>query len=141
VAELQPASPSVVVVLASIEACDRVSEEAGATAMRVAPRELMLVGDVEAAAVRRALAEPDAIIEDVSDGWAAFELLGDDAGEAFARVCELELPAEGWVQGEVARAAAKVLVEPGRITILVPAMLGTHVEERIRADAAEVLTP
>ncbi|MDQ3210992.1 MAG: hypothetical protein M3Q20_07375 [Actinomycetota bacterium] len=140
-AELQPASPSVVVVLASIEACDRVSEEAGATAMRVAPRELMLVGDVEAAAVRRALAEPDAIIEDVSDGWAVFELLGDDAREAFARVCELELPAEGWVQGEVARAAAKVLVEPGRITILVPAMLGTHVEERIRADAAEVLTP
>jgi len=141
VAELQPTSPFVVVVLASIEACDRVSEEAGATAMRVAPRELMLVGDVEAAAVRRALAEPDAIVEDVSDGWAAFELLGDDAREAFARVCELELPAEGWVQGEVARAAAKVLVEPGRITILVPAMLGTHVEERIRADAAEVLTP
>ena len=49
-------------------------------------------------------------------------------------------PHEGWVQGEVARAAAKVIVERDRLTVLVPAMLGAHVEERIRADAAEVLT-
>ncbi|MGZ8614031.1 MAG: hypothetical protein ACXWX4_05045, partial [Actinomycetota bacterium] len=64
-----------------------------------------------------------------------------DASEAFARLSELELPSEGWIQGEVARTAAKVLVERGRITILVPAMLAAHVEERIRMDAAEVLAP
>ena len=34
----------------------------------------------------------------------------------------------------------KVLIEPTRITIYVPAMLATHLEERIRTDAAEVLT-
>jgi len=56
-----------------------------------------------------------------------------------ARISELELPDRGWIQGEVARAAAKVLVEPGRIAVLVPAMLAAHVEERIRIDAAEVI--
>ncbi len=40
----------------------------------------------------------------------------------------------------MARVAAKVLVEPGRLTVLVPGDLGAHVEERIRTDAAEVLT-
>ena len=67
------------------------------------------------------------------------ELAGDDAHQAFARLSELELPDEGFVQGDVTRIGAKIVVTPGRITILVPAMLGAFVEERIRADCAEVL--
>ena len=85
------------------------------------------------------LDEPGAIVEDVTDGWAAFELVGDDAAEAFARLSELELPDDGFVQGEVARIGAKLIVTPGRLTILVPAMLGAFLEERILIDCAEVL--
>ena len=66
-------------------------------------------------------------------------LEGVDALDAFARLSELELPVDGWIQGEVVRAAAKVLVAGDRVAILVPAMLATHVEDRIRTDAAEVL--
>ncbi len=78
-------------------------------------------------------------VEDVSDAWVALVLEGVDAPAAFARLSELELPADGWIQGEVAKAPAKVLVAGDRVTILVPAMLATHVEDRIRTDAAEVL--
>lgn len=134
-------SPTVVAVLASSDGCDRVAAPEQATAMRIAPREVILVGSTEPDVVRRDVDEPEAVVEDVSDAWTAFMLEGDDARGAFARVSELELPDTGWAQGEVARAAAKVIVQPGRLTILVPAMLGAHVEERIRADAAEFLTP
>ena len=136
-AELRAVSPTVVAVLASAATCDGVAAPAGATLCRVAPRELLLIGDAEAGDVR--VDEPGAIVEDVSDGWAAFELAGVDAAEAFARLSELELPADGFVQGEVARIGAKLIVEPGRLTILVPAMLGAFLEERIRTDCAEVL--
>ena len=136
-AELRSVSPTVVAVLASAAACDGVAAQAGATLCRVAPREVLLIGDLDASIV--VLDEPGAIVEDVTDGWAAFELVGDDAADAFSRLSELELPEEGFAQGEVARIGAKLLVGPGRLTILVPAMLGAFIEERIRTDCAEVL--
>ena len=98
------------------------------------------VGPVDVGALTAAIGE-DGLVADVSDAWVGLVLEGADAPDAFARVSELELPERGWIQGEVARAASKVLVEPGRIEVLVPAMLAEHVEARIRADAAEVLAP
>ena len=136
-AELRTVAPTVVAVLASAAGCDGVDAPAGAILCRVAPREVLLIGDLSADDVT--LDEPGAIVEDVTDGWAALELAGVDAAEAFARLSELELPADGFVQGEVARIGAKLIVEPGRLTILVPAMLGAFLEERIRTDCAEVL--
>ncbi|MGH2539577.1 MAG: hypothetical protein ACRDGK_03560 [Actinomycetota bacterium] len=137
-AELLVELPSVVAVLASSEVCDLVEAPPGAALLRVGPREVMLVGRVDAVSIRSAVG-PDPLVDDVSDAWVSLVLEGTDAPAAYARLCELEPPTRGWIQGEVARAPAKVLVEPGRITILVPAMLAAHVEERIRADAAEVL--
>jgi hypothetical protein len=137
VAELRAVSPTVVAVLASAAACDGVAAPAGAGLCRVAPRELLLIGDLAAADVY--VDEPTAIVEDVTDGWAAFELSGKDIAEAFARLSELQLPEAGFVQGEVARIGAKVIVGSGRLTILVPAMLGAFMEERIRTDCADVL--
>jgi hypothetical protein len=99
----------------------------------------MLVGTDDADGLR-ADVPGAALVEAVSDAWTSFVLDGPDAPEAFARVSELRLPEAGWLQGDVASAAAKVLVEPGRITILVPANLAAHVEERLHTDAAEVLT-
>ena len=136
-AELRPASPTIVAVLASEAACDRVVAPSGATLCRVAPRELLLIGDLAAADVR--VDEPTAIVEDVTDGWTAFELSGEDIAEVFARLSELPLPEAGFAQGAVAGIGAKLLVEPERLTILVPASVGAFMEERIRVDCAEVL--
>lgn len=138
-AELRIVSPTVIAVLASAEVIDALLVPGGATACRVAPREALVIGGSELSVDGFAVDEQGAIVEDVSDGWAGSELTGDDVHEAFARLSELELPEVGFVQGDVARIGAKVLAAPGRVTILVPAMLGTFVEERIRTDCAEML--
>jgi len=138
VAELRVEHPSVVVVLASREACDAFETPDGATPLRIAPRELMLV-DASGVTEVRVPGGSGSWVEDVSDAWVALVLEGVDAPAAFARLSELELPADGWIQGEVAKAPAKVLVAADRVAVLVPAMLATHVEDRIRTDAAEVL--
>ena len=137
-ADLRIELPSVVAVLASAGVCDRLAPTSDAVLLRIAPREVMLVGPVDVSAVT-ALVGESGLVADVSDGWVGLVLEGNDAPEVLARISELELPDRGWIQGEVARAAAKVLVEPGRIAVLVPAMLAAHVEERIRIDAAEVV--
>lgn len=141
--ELRATSPRVVAVLASSGACERVAPPDGVRVVRVSPREVLLVGDadIDVPAIGAQIAEAHAIVDDVSDAWAGLVLAGDRSREALARVCELELPHDGWIQGEVARAAATVIVEPSAVTILVASMLGAHVEERIRTDAAELLAP
>ena len=136
--ELRRELPSVVAVLASADICDRLTSPAGAVSLRVAPREVLLVGSADMEALP-AITGEGGLVADVSDSWVRLVLDGAEASDAFARISELELPERGWIQGEVARAASKVLVEPGRIEMLVPAMLADHVEARIRADAAEVL--
>jgi hypothetical protein len=129
----------VIAVLASVDAIDALSVPDGATICRVAPREALVIGGSELSADDVALDEQGALVEDVSDAWAAFELAGDDVAEAFSRLSELELPENGFVQGDVARIGAKVITAPDRITILVPAMLGAFIDERIRTDCAELL--
>jgi sarcosine oxidase gamma subunit len=124
----------VVTVLSSGAGCDRVADLPGAC--RVSPTEVMIVGDASVEVLERAvrLEDPDAVVIDVSDGWALVLLEGPGAREAFARLSELELPARGFVQGEVARIGARALVREGGIGLLVPAMLEAHVRERIRTD-------
>jgi hypothetical protein len=139
VAELRVVSPTVIAVLASIGAIDALRVTSDATVCRVAPREALVIGGSGVSAADVVLDEQGAIVEDVTDGWAGFELIGDDVHNTFARLSELELPQEGFVQGDVLRIGAKVVVTPGRSTILVPAMVGSFVEERIRTDCAEVL--
>jgi hypothetical protein len=139
VPELRIDHPTVTAVLASSDACDRMAP-GGARLLRIAPREALLVGETDRESVRASLGEPTALVEDVSDGWVALVLSGSAVDEVLARLTELEPPvAGGWIQGEVAHAPAKVLAEPEGLTLLVPAHLAAHVEERIRSDAAEAL--
>ncbi|GIV00641.1 MAG: hypothetical protein KatS3mg014_2256 [Actinomycetota bacterium] len=91
----------------------------------------------EAAEPLRAL-DGDALVLEVTDGWTAFTLAGPDAREAFARLSALELPEEGFLQGDVARVPAKVLAEPERLHLLVPSSWAEHVRERILALALDV---
>jgi hypothetical protein len=132
----------VAVVLASPEGCDAAQASAGAAvACRTSPGEVMLIGPLEEKIVVDAVtnADADAVVEVVSDGWTAFTLGGSDVGDTFARLSELRLPERGFVQGEVARLPVKVVVEPGRLLLLVPSMVADHLERRIREDCAEVL--
>ncbi|HET9249849.1 MAG TPA: hypothetical protein VFP13_07930 [Actinomycetota bacterium] len=138
-AELRAWTPAVQSVLASADACDRVSDLPGAC--RVSPVEVALVGEVSEAAVRAAVArlDPDAVVLDVSDGWVALTLDGPGSREAFARLSELELPDAGAIAGEVAGVGVRVLAHGDRIDLLVPSMVGAHVRERIEVDCAELL--
>ncbi len=137
-AETRTYAPDVLAVLASPEACDHVAGLAGAG--RVAPGEVVIVGDVSVTAIDRAvrLADPDAIVIAVSDGWAGIVVEGEAARDVFARVSELELPAFGFVQGDVAGTRVRAFVDGDRIELLVPAMVEDHVRARIEAECEEV---
>ena len=128
-----------ITVLAAEDACDRVAGLPGAC--RISPSELMLLGDVSMEVLERAVRgeDPDALLLEVSDGWALVPLTGPRAREAFARLSELRLPAEGFVQGGVAGVGARVLVRPDGIDLLVPSMLEAHVRARIDADCRGLL--
>lgn len=130
----------VVAVLASESSCDRVGDLPGAC--RISPTEVMLLGDVSIDVLERAVRaeDPDAVLLDVSNGWALVALHGARAREAFARLSELRLPVEGFVQGEVARIGARVLVRRDGIDLLVPAMLEAHVRARVALDCRGLLT-
>ena len=76
----------------------------------------------------------DASCEPVTgDGWAALSLTGDGARRAFARLSDVELPESGYTQGDVAHVPGRVLVEEERIQLLVPAMWGPYLRERLLA--------
>ena len=128
-AEFSPVSLSVIGCFASAEAIETVS--GGDQIHRLAPDEAIAIDESESAlAERLRRVDPDAVVLDTSDGWAAFALAGSDARQAFARLSELELPAVGFVQGDVARVHAKVLAAAQSVTVLVPAMWGEYLQER-----------
>jgi sarcosine oxidase gamma subunit len=129
----------VVTVLAAETGCERIAELPGAS--RISPTEVMILGEVSIEVLERAVRadDPGAVVAEVTDGWALVRLEGPRAREAFARLSELELPAFGFVQGEVARIGVRVLAEGDRIDLLVPAMVEAHVRERVQIDCEGLL--
>jgi sarcosine oxidase gamma subunit len=123
-----------IAVLASEAGCDRVADLPDA--YRISPTEVMILGEASTEVLRRAVRgdDPDALVADVSHGWALVRLEGPRSREAFARLSELDLPRRGFVQGEVTRVGVRALVHDDRIDLLVPAMLEAHLRERIEAD-------
>jgi hypothetical protein len=71
------------------------------------------------------------VVLDTTDGWAVWTLEGDAAREAFARLSAVPLPSEGFAQGDVAHVPVKVVVTPERLHLLVPAMWGAYLRERV----------
>jgi hypothetical protein len=117
--------------------------------LRTAPDELLVIASPERRTVVRNEAErelvaidPHAVVADVTDGWTAWQLDDEDVRSAFARLSALPLPPDGWVQGDVAHVAAKVIAEPQRILVIVPSYWSDHLRDRILADsgATEVST-
>jgi sarcosine oxidase gamma subunit len=136
--EVRAFEPSVLQVLASPGAIAAAIEAAPAAGVApVAPDEVLLIAAAAGPIVDAVSAvDADGLVLDVSDGWSAWTLDGADAREAFARLSELDLPGEGFVQGEVARLPVKVLAGPELVTLLIPAMWGDYLGERIRTDCA-----
>ena len=139
--ELVAARASVVVCLATPEALDTVFDGA----LRVAPDELLVLGPPDSAEMtaldvsrRISGADADAVVLDVSDGWATWTLDGDGARDAFGYLSELDLPEEGFVQGDVAHVPVKVVARPGGLHLLVPAVWGAYLHERILARCPSV---
>lgn len=109
------------------------------TGFRTAPDEALIIGapngnDQAVAEATAALtgADPHALVVDTTDAWEGLTLAGTGAREIFAHLSPLELPVEGWVQGDVGRLAAKVRVGPGdRIAIFVASPQVAYLRERI----------
>ncbi len=135
--ELVRTRADVVVCLAEAEALDALERPRGALPIRVAPDELLLVAHPGAAhALGRAAdavreADGDALVTDVSDGWAVWSLSGSGSREAFTRLSMLELPNAGVVQGDVARLPVKVVADGERLHLLVPSSWSEHLRQRI----------
>lgn len=142
-AELRDRSLAVVLCQAGEGALDAlVPPGHGARPLRVAPDESLFVCDpavapevVREIGDRIAALDEDAVVLDVTDGWAFLGLVGEDVGNALAYVSALEAPEPGrFVQGALAQVAAKVLGEDDGLTILVPAYWHEHVRTRLRDD-------
>ncbi len=131
--ELRATAFDVVIVHAGAHACDAVA--AIASGLRVAPDEVMLIGQpgaaLELAARIAGVVDAHAVVLDETDGWATWSLRGEDARLAFSYLSPLELPEEGFVQGEVAHLPAKVLVRGDAVHILVPSMLSHELRHRL----------
>ena len=131
----------VAVVRASAEAgaLDLLLVPGRAFACRAADDELLLlcappvVDEVaREVATRLAALDPDALVTDTSDGWAAISVVGDDARASFGLLSRLELPEAGFLEGEVVHVPAKVVAGDGRLLILVPSIWEAHLHDRAR---------
>ena len=150
-ADLRDRPVGVIVCAASPEALDRlVAPGHAARMLRVAPDEtIAVVAPAFAEDVRRELhdritaLDEDALVLDVSDGWTGLAIIGPDADRALSYLSALDPPDDDdFVQGDVARVAAKVLREPDGVVVLVPAYWAEHVRTRAIEDAgAQAVRP
>ena len=100
---------------------------------RVATDEVFVRGEIPDD-IRRAVltVDPHAVIRSAAEGWSEVTLDGPDARDRFARLSALRLPdPPGYVQGDVARVAARVFVDVDAIHVLVPASRGAYLRRRV----------
>lgn len=141
--ELSPTEASVVLCAAAPEAVDAVAGLADV--LRVAPDEAVLVAPpgtapelVEAATDLVTGLDGDAVVLEATDGWTIWTLQGAEARDAFTYLSALELPEDGFVQGDVAGVPVKVRADGERLRLLVPSMWGAHLRERILSDCVHL---
>ena len=134
-----------VTAMATPEALDALVVPGRAQSLRVASDEALLLCAPEVATEverevtdRLRVGDDDALVLDVTDGWTALTLSGDGARAAFAYLSSLELPHEGFVQGEVVRVPAKVVVDVDRIRLLTPSLWEAHLRDRVRRRLAHL---
>ena len=80
---------------------------------------------------RLATLDPDALVIDTTDGWAAITVAGGGARSSFGLLSRLELPDAGFTQGEVVHVPAKVIADDEQVLILAPSMWEAHLLDRV----------
>jgi len=99
-------------------------------AMRIAPDELMVLGDV--AEFSEWSSDPHAIVA-ADTGWAGAWLDRERATAFLLSECEWQLPSErpAFAQGMVSHLAVKLWLEEDRTLILVPSVMSAELEARL----------
>ena len=118
-------------VHANEDACELAMRAPGAG--RVATDEVFVRGSI-AEDLRAAVltVDPDALIRESTEGWETIVLEGGDAHAVFARLSDLRLPdGGGYVQGDVARVAARVFVEDGALHLFVRAQWSAYLRRQV----------
>jgi hypothetical protein len=124
------------------EALDAVRQPAGTLIGRIAPDELIVVGQPGTAA---ALVEDlegqlsgegnAALIVDHTDGWTFFSLVGEGIEEVFAREANWKAPVSNgepvFTVGKVCHVAGKLFFRPNRIDIMTGAEVSEHVHHAL----------
>ena len=114
-----------------------------ARAVRTAPDELLFLASpavaediVREVTERIGAIDQDAVVLDVSDGWAGWSLTGADAVAAFTIVSALEprRPAASY-RARLRGSRQRCYGEDDGLTILVPAYWSDHLRKRLVADA------
>ena len=136
--ELRPLAFGVVTCVADPAACDALPPVAESLALRLARDEVMVLGapasvdrmleKVSGAAVS---VDPFAVVLDATDGWAAWAIRGDGVAAGLARLSAMEVPREGFLQGEAAGVPVKLVAAAGGLDLLVPAMWRDYVRGAI----------
>jgi hypothetical protein len=118
-------------VHATEEACDLAMRAPGAG--RVAGDEVVVRGPI-AEDLRAAIltVDPHALIRSCTEGWTEVALGAGDAREVLARLTDLRLPdGRGYVQGDVARVAARIFVEDDTVHLFVRAPWAASLQRHV----------
>ena len=114
-------------VVAMPAALDSAVWPADSVVLRVAPDEVLVVGDGDSL-----VGDPHALIEDDAS-LAGIELPFAEAGDVLARLCDWEWPIPGELvsQGLMAGIPVKVWTGSDRVLLIVPSSYLHEVEERL----------
>jgi hypothetical protein len=139
VLELLSTDAGIVSCFAAPDALDPlVVPSEGVVCCRVAPDEIMLIGQsgvaadlVEAARGRIAEGDAHAVVLDASDGWAVWTLVGSGATDAFRRLSAVDPTGRTYTAGDVAGVPVRIVSFPGRLHLIVVAMWRDYLHERL----------
>ena len=114
--------------MASPETLDRLRLPAGAFALRTAPDELLVEGEIP----RDALHDNHAIVERET-GFSSAWVETEEATRFLQRACPWALPTErpAFAQGAVAEIPVKLWFEEASVRFVVPAAYAADLEERM----------
>jgi hypothetical protein len=121
-------------------ALDALATPPGTLRGRIAPNELVLVGEpgtagalAEACTAALAPQGAAAMVVDHTDGWTVFSLVGDGAEDVFARISMVPLPPVGaepaFFMGRIGDVASKAFRRAGRIDFMTGTETSGHVRE------------
>jgi sarcosine oxidase gamma subunit len=128
------------------EALDKLTPPPGARAGRVAPDEVLWVGErAQAAQLAETLGAElsgfgnRATVVDHSDGYALFTLTGTKRGELFNRLSSIRIPAvDAFVQGNFAGVPARTFCSADRLEVIVTSDVAWFVSGRLEHAARDL---